>query len=118
MSSVALKILKKQTEGKLKKKNTNAEVCAAYCRGSARGIGCVLTCCPQNPLYEWVQVEKRNGKLKTERRERPLPQGLSANDQKILRHVRKRAYRLDMGFRLCCFNFRFGWSAIIGLLPV
>jgi len=72
----------------------------------------------QNPYRERVPVYDRNGRLvKHEERERPIPDGLSQNDRRILKKVRRKAYRWDLGFRLCCFNFRFGWSAIIGLLP-
>ncbi|KAK3692460.1 hypothetical protein B0T22DRAFT_14616 [Podospora appendiculata] len=71
-----------------------------------------------NPYKERVPVYNNKGQLtKHKEQERPIPQELSRNDQKILRSVRKRAYRWDMGFRLCCFNFRFGWSAVIGIIP-
>ncbi|KAK3944255.1 hypothetical protein QBC46DRAFT_374826 [Diplogelasinospora grovesii] len=72
-----------------------------------------------NPYLEKVPIQNRHGKVtKYKMRERPIPEGLSDNDRKILRHVRKRAYSWDMGFRLCCFRLRIGWSFIIGLIPV
>ncbi|KAL2018922.1 hypothetical protein VTK56DRAFT_10289 [Thermocarpiscus australiensis] len=71
-----------------------------------------------NPYLERVPVIKNGQVVKYKMRERPLPDGLSPNDAKILRRVRKRAYRWDMGFRCCCFPTRVGWSAIFGLLPV
>lgn len=49
------------------------------------------------------------------KRKKPLPSGLSPNDQKILKSVRKRAYHLDLS--LSCCGFRFGWAGIIGLIP-
>ncbi|KAK4146403.1 uncharacterized protein C8A04DRAFT_9845 [Dichotomopilus funicola] len=70
-----------------------------------------------NPYMETVTIEK-NGRTKTKRRERPIPEGLSKNDAKILRRVRRRAYRWDQQFHCCCFSFRFGWSAILGLIPI
>ncbi|KAK4465753.1 hypothetical protein QBC42DRAFT_260880 [Cladorrhinum samala] len=94
----ALKILEKKALKKLGKDKTNTN--------------------SDNPYYEKVPVYK-NGKLvKYKTQERPIPVGLSKNDAKILKSVRRRAYRWDMGFRFCCFNIRFGWSFIIGLIPV
>lgn len=49
------------------------------------------------------------------KRKKALPTGLSANDQKILKSVRRRAYHLDLS--LSCCGFRFGWAGIIGLIP-
>ncbi|KAK3374943.1 hypothetical protein B0H63DRAFT_261450 [Podospora didyma] len=73
----------------------------------------------ENPYYHKVTVTNpKNGKTKTKTVERPVPRGISNNDAKILRRVRKKAYRWDMGINCsCCFGLRFGWSAIIGLIP-
>ncbi|KAK4043263.1 hypothetical protein C8A01DRAFT_13166 [Parachaetomium inaequale] len=51
-------------------------------------------------------------------KKREPPPGLSTNDVRILKNVRKRAYRWDQQFNCCCLGFRFGWSAILGLIPV
>lgn len=67
---------------------------------------------PQDPLYEFYT--NKNGKQK--RRKRQLPPGLSARDEAILRSVKKRAHYLDKGFSLC--GIRFGWTFLIGLIPV
>lgn len=48
--------------------------------------------------------------------QRELPPGLSARDQKILKRVQKHAHRLDKGFSFA--GIRFGWTAIIGLIPM
>ena len=48
--------------------------------------------------------------------QRELPPGLSNRDAKILRKVKKRAYHLDKGFSIG--GFRFGWSFIIGIIPM
>lgn len=45
-----------------------------------------------------------------------MPPGLSARDEAILRSVKKRAHYLDKGFSLC--GIRFGWTFLIGLVPV
>jgi len=67
---------------------------------------------PEDPLYEFYT----NKKGKQKRRKRELPPGLSARDVAILRSVKKRAHYLDKGFSLC--GIRFGWTFVIGLVPV
>jgi hypothetical protein len=67
---------------------------------------------PEDPLYEFYT--NKNGKQK--RRKRQLPLGLSARDEAILRSVKKRAHYLDKGFSIC--GIRFGWTFLIGLIPV
>ncbi|KAI5118614.1 hypothetical protein M0805_008045 [Coniferiporia weirii] len=61
-----------------------------------------------DPRYAY---DLRTGK----RVERPVPEGLSDEDKKILTKVRKRARRLDYGMNLC--GLRFGRSAVIGFIP-
>ncbi|KAL2258653.1 hypothetical protein VTK26DRAFT_7967 [Humicola hyalothermophila] len=57
----------------------------------------------------------RNGKKVL----RPVPPYLSSNDRAILLKVRKRAYRWDMCFKLCCCSsVKFGWGSFFALLPV
>lgn len=48
--------------------------------------------------------------------QRAVPPGLSKKEEKILRKVRSRAHHLDKGFSIC--GLRFGWTFIIGLVPV
>jgi hypothetical protein len=48
--------------------------------------------------------------------QRALPPGLSARDAKILKSVQRRAHYLDKGFSIC--GMRFGWTFIIGLVPM
>jgi len=67
---------------------------------------------PADPLYEEYTDEK--GKKK--RRKREVPPGLSKRDARILKSVKKRAHYLDKGFHIC--GMRFGWTVIIGLIPV
>ncbi|KAG6816892.1 hypothetical protein H0H87_002013 [Tephrocybe sp. NHM501043] len=67
---------------------------------------------PEDALYETYTDEK--GKKK--RKKRPLPPGLSTRDTKILKSVRKRSHYLDKGFNLC--GLHFGWTFLIGLIPV
>ena len=41
---------------------------------------------------------------------------MSSRDAKILRAVKSRAHYLDKGFRI--LGMRFGWTFVIGLIPV
>jgi hypothetical protein len=70
----------------------------------------------EDPYYENVEVEARPGKKTKKQVKRELPQGLSTNDDRILRKMRRKAYCLDLVFKLC--GCRAGWSAIIGFIPV
>ena len=66
-----------------------------------------------------MPVLDRNGRDtgKKKQQKKGLPVGLSQNDAAILKKVRKRAYRLDMSlFNL--FGIRFGWSSVVGIIPV
>ena len=66
---------------------------------------------PQDPFYEtWVDA---SGKQK--RRKRPPPPGLTKKEAQLLRKIGRRAHYLDKGFEIC--GLRFGWTAIIGLIP-
>ncbi|KZV86912.1 hypothetical protein EXIGLDRAFT_724341 [Exidia glandulosa HHB12029] len=67
---------------------------------------------PQDPLYETYQDSAGRQK----RRKREVPPGLSKRDEKILKSVKRRAHYLDKGFSLC--GFRFGWTFIIGFIPI
>jgi hypothetical protein len=68
---------------------------------------------------ERIPVHNQQGDVvKYKERERHLPEGLSSNDQAILKKVRRKAYKWDMSFRFCCVRTRFGWSFIIGLIPL
>ncbi|KAG8805476.1 hypothetical protein FRC17_005488 [Serendipita sp. 399] len=49
-------------------------------------------------------------------RNREIPPGLSKRDAAVLKKVKKRAHYLDKGFHIC--GFRFGWTFVIGLIPV
>lgn len=72
-----------------------------------------------NVRYERVPVYNKKGEVvKHKEQERSIPAELSQNDRKILKNVRRKAYRWDQGFRICCTRFRFGWSALIGLIPI
>ncbi|KAK3357206.1 hypothetical protein B0T25DRAFT_150428 [Lasiosphaeria hispida] len=97
--NVVVGILGKKAFGRLKDKgvNTNSD----------------------NPYTEKVPIHNNRGEIvKYKERERPIPEELSNNDKAILKKVRRKAYKWDMSFRCCCFQSRFGWSFLIGLIPV
>ena len=72
-------------------------------------------------IYSYQQVKK--GKL----RKKAIPAGLCERDIKILKKVRSRAYHLgispfrkayvDRSLTCCCCSYRFGWAAVIGIIP-
>ena len=66
-----------------------------------------------------VPVHDRRGRPtgKVKKQKRRLPDGLSENDQTVLKKIRRRAYRLDMSLFNCC-GIRFGWSSVVGIVPV
>lgn len=73
-----------------------------------------------NPYEEEVEIlDKRTNRPtgKFRKQKRGIPNGLSQNDASILKKVRRRAYRLDMSLFNCC-GIRFGWSSVIGIIPV
>jgi hypothetical protein len=45
-----------------------------------------------------------------------LPPGISDHDGKVLSKVKRRAYRLDAGWSF--LGIRFGWSSVIGIIPL
>lgn len=45
-----------------------------------------------------------------------MPPGLTAEEARILKSVRRRSHYLDKGFHIC--GIRFGWTFLIGLIPV
>ncbi|TRM61918.1 hypothetical protein BD626DRAFT_459580 [Schizophyllum amplum] len=67
---------------------------------------------PADPMYE----EYVDAKGRTKRRRRKIPPGLSKRDAKILKSVQRRAHYLDKGFSMC--GMRFGWTFIIGIIPM
>lgn len=50
------------------------------------------------------------------RRSKPLPPGLSHEDQTVLKSVRRYAYQLDLAFDSCC-GWKLGWGGLMGLIP-
>lgn len=73
----------------------------------------------QNPFEEEIPVYGRDGRPtgKVKKRKRAIPPEFSAHDGAVLKKVRRRAYRLDMSLFNCC-GIRFGWSSVIGIIPV
>lgn len=72
------------------------------------------TVIPQDPYFALVEDPRKPGKLKKVKKQ--IPAYIPEHDAEVLAAVRRRSYRLDM----CLFNLfgiRFGWEAVIGLIP-
>lgn len=72
----------------------------------------------EDPYYEYVPLGStdKHNKPKYKKVARRIPNGISENDIKVLSDVRRQAYRYDMWFSL--FGLKFGWSNVIGIIPV
>jgi hypothetical protein len=70
-----------------------------------------------DPYFEHVAAVDMNGRAtgKYEKRKRAIPPGLTKQEEKVLKKVTRRAYRLDNCMNFC--GIRVGWSTIIGLIP-
>lgn len=62
-----------------------------------------------------VEDPRRPGKLKKVKKQ--IPEYIPEHDAMILASVRRKAYRLDMCL-FSLFGIRFGWEAVIGIIPV
>jgi len=73
----------------------------------------------EDPYFETVPATRLDGRpsSKGKKRRKALPSGISEHDGKVLTKVKRRAYRLDMSLFNCC-GIRFGWSSLIGIIPV
>jgi len=71
-----------------------------------------------DPYFEYVAATDMNGNTtgKTVKRKRAVPPGLTKTEEKVLKKVTRRAYRLDNAFNFC--GIKVGWGAIFGLIPV
>ena len=71
----------------------------------------------KDPYFEHVQATDANGRPygKARKQKKPVPEGISAHDAKVLTKVKRRAYRLDNAINVC--GIKFGWSSVIGLIP-
>ncbi|KAF2138732.1 uncharacterized protein K452DRAFT_209985, partial [Aplosporella prunicola CBS 121167] len=72
---------------------------------------------PNNdPYFEYIKRPGRNGKMKTKKVKKQVPDYIPEHDAIILAKMRQRAYALD-----CCLfsimGVRFGWSSVIGIVP-
>lgn len=68
--------------------------------------------------YEIEQHSFFGGPVTKKKMKRPrqIPEGLSHNDERVLKRVMRRAYHLDMLFNV--FGYKVGWSGIVGVVPV
>lgn len=71
----------------------------------------------QDPYFETVPATRLGGMYKTtKKRRRALPPGLTPQEEKILTKAKRRAYRIDLSLG-SFLGTRFGWGAVIGLVP-
>ena len=52
----------------------------------------------------------------SKKRRRALPPGLTPEEEKVLTKAKRRAYRIDLSLG-SFLGTRFGWGAVIGLVP-
>lgn len=74
----------------------------------------------QDPYFERVpasEMHSRPSSNKVKKRKKQNPRGMSDHDVKIFNRAKRRAYRLDECLFTCC-GVRFGWSSVIGFIPV
>ncbi|KIH93701.1 PH domain protein [Sporothrix brasiliensis 5110] len=73
----------------------------------------------KDPYFEEVAIYGRDGRPtgRVKKQKKGIPAILSRNDGKVLKRVRRQAYRLDMSLFNCC-GIRFGWGSVIGFIPV
>lgn len=72
----------------------------------------------QDPYFVEEPILDKRGQPtgKVRKVKKGIPRGVSDHDARILKSVRRRAYRLDLSlFNFC--GIQFGWSAIIGIIP-
>ncbi|CCH44108.1 putative membrane protein [Wickerhamomyces ciferrii] len=55
-------------------------------------------------------------KVKKIKKPKPIPVGISSNDEAVMRKVLRRAYHLDMLFNIA--GYRIGYTGLIGFIPV
>lgn len=67
----------------------------------------------EDPYFESVPATRLGFKKK---KTKALPPGLTKDEERILTKAKRRAYRLDLCFSPC--GFKFGISALIGLVPM
>lgn len=70
----------------------------------------------EDPYHEYIDAKSTFGKTYQKKIPRKIPEGTSANDEKVLQTFKARAYKYDMWFSV--LGVKFGWSNIIGFIPV
>jgi hypothetical protein len=114
MTTMIAKYISKRILGESRHNNFGKEVC--YTAQSYDDFQLIIL---QDPYFETVPATRLDGRpsKKGKKRSKALPTGISEHDAKVLTKVKRRAYRLDMSLFNCC-GIRFGWSSVIGILPV
>ncbi|KAF1943754.1 hypothetical protein EJ02DRAFT_372903 [Clathrospora elynae] len=70
---------------------------------------------PYDPYYEQIPHPTKPNKMKKVKKQ--IPSYIPSHDADVLAKARKTAYRLDYAL-FTILGMRFGWSSVIGLIPV
>lgn len=123
MSQAVLNLIAKKALKDVAGKDFNAKVCRPQRPQDLEDLcatkPCSLTCSVrQDPFFEQVPVLDKRGQPtgKVKKVKKGIPHGVSDHDARVLKTVRRRAYHLDLSL-FSLFGMKFGWSAIIGLVP-
>ncbi len=111
MTSYAAKLVAKKLFKENSSKNQGHEV------GTRNDQTRFQSLTSQDPYFETVPATRLGGYYKTTKKQkRALPLGLTPEEEKILTKAKRRAYRIDLSLG-SFLGTRFGWGAVIGLVP-
>ena len=112
MASLAAKFISKKVLGETSKNRYGKDV--GHSPSATGGRSLIQT---QDPFFERVPAEElsNNPSKKIKRQPKAFPPGISENDKKILTKARRRAYILDLGFKIC--GIQFGMGSLIAIIP-
>ena len=72
----------------------------------------------EDPYFDYIPPVDAHGNpkgKKPKKQKKAVPPGLTKQEEKVLKKVTRRAYRLDNCFNVC--GIRVGWEAIAGIIP-
>ncbi|KAL5503736.1 hypothetical protein ACEPAH_7807 [Sanghuangporus vaninii] len=102
---------KSKKSGKRRKESILAEIARKLFRKKAEEVSDKYEVA--NPMYEYNEEGREV--------ERPLPRGLTQKEAKVLKQVRKNAYKLDYtgccGCGCSCCGLRLGKTTMFGIIP-
>ncbi|MCJ1329457.1 hypothetical protein MMC10_006137 [Thelotrema lepadinum] len=71
----------------------------------------------EDPYFDYVSPLDMNGNAvgKPKKQKKATPPGLTKKEEKVLKKVTRRAYRLDNCLNIC--GIRLGWGVVAGIIP-